>query len=852
MSHFSGYAKDECLFVHKTDSAFLPVKRKKFVSPLGRRRTESPGFTPLPGPHTNGTMNSPARPPAILSLLWVFLLGAVPLSCQLVADVDRDRIIYRYDMTHLYLLDLGDPEQARAAWDEAHLVSSLQGIVNRDAPVLFVRFMQDPDDFWFEHLRSPGEWLHGRPVVEVTSLEQLILTFRDRLSGFVVYSEDLASLSNLASTIAGVEDRVCLRFDQSEGSIHRRIRAIATEWDVLMLCREDGAAWFTGAGDAPVPGTEPPISSSGSAKGDAYLWLMQRYLDTGRTSPEFLAYYIDQYWLRHPRLASLENFTLTNHDFFISQRALFFDLGVWDDEAPVDDPDQPIGTDRAVLEAILARTAEMADGGILHIGGFTPWKWKYTLEAPGDSRHGAVATEWEKNKVASIYNAVIDSDALDLSGMANASFYQHHPMEEVYLQPNRPGIESLREGGYVTEEGEVAPLVFLMFYHGDYDSAAWLNRHVPRWWKDSARGTVPLNWAFNPNLDRRAPHALHYARMRQGENEWFIAGDSGAGYLNPGMLFAENRVPGASDGWDAWEAYCRRYYEKFDLSVTGFIIDGASPGMGEEGMNRYMTFSPDGIIGQKMPSQGVHRGVMPFIRMGADFHMVTPEAAAQRIIETTGELAGPRFMPLRTILMSPSWHREVMEEVAALPGGERVRFLDAYSFMLLLKTYELNKRQRPAPAGPFSGVPEIEYAPSSDGNGLWPVTVADGPFIIGHSSGRHFLRQTAQAAPGYLYFRVGDGFGRSAEWDGGTRVVVKLSVWDGGGGRVALEYNAPGDSYRMLEPPVELTGESRWREIIFSLPDARFEHGQNGGASFRIVNFGADLRVERVAVLRDF
>jgi hypothetical protein len=43
-----------------------------------------------------------------------------------------------------------------------------------------------------------------------------------------------------------------------------------------------------------------------------------------------------------------------NHDYFISQRAFFWDLSVWDDEAPNDDPSQPLGTDLNTLMKILA------------------------------------------------------------------------------------------------------------------------------------------------------------------------------------------------------------------------------------------------------------------------------------------------------------------------------------------------------------------------------------------------------------------------------------------------------------------------------------------------------------------
>lgn len=785
--------------------------------------------------------------------LIAFVIG---LACLLFSGPattmasDMEGPIYRYDITHLYDLDLQDPAQAREAWETVHFVASLQGIVNRSAPRLFLRFMAETDDFWFDHLRSPGEWLGDRRVVEIESLEELLDEVGGAARGLVVYNEEVRASSNIASTIAGVEDRLCLRYDPSPDSLYSRVLNLKTDWDIKRLFREDGSSWGGGRVGEPIAGTNPPVSSTGSAKGDAYLWAKQRYLDAGRTSDEFLAYYIDSYWLENPTLASLENFTLSNHDFFISQRAFFFDLGVWGDEAPVDDPDQPVGTDRRILEEILEKTAERADGGILHIGGFTPWMWKYTVEAPGNSRHGAVATEWEKNKLASVYNGVIDSDALGLSGMANASFYQHHPLRERYAQPPRPTLETLREAGYIEEDGGVAPYVYLMFYQGDYDSAAWLNRHVPKWWADPARGTIPLNWAFNPNLDRRAPHAMHYARTRQADDEWFIAGDSGAGYLNPGMLFAENRGPGYSDGWEAWADYCQRYFEKYGLSITGFVIDGASPGMGREGMDHYLKFSPDGFIGQKIPAQGVHRETMPFIRMGADFHQVPVADAAERIVAAAGGLVGPRFMPLRTILKSPSWHKEVMEAVAASPGGERVRFLDAYSFMLLLKTFEQSKRDRPVASGPFSDAVEVIFEAPDGEEGLHLAKVDDGPFEIAEVDGRGAVRQRAADGVRYLYFRVGDGFGRSVQWGEGIELLVTVRVLDTAEGAIGLQYDSPEDSYRAAGGPVRLAGTSRWREISFPLKQARFDHGQNGASSFRLVNFGGELVVDRVTVRR--
>ena len=110
---------------------------------------------------------------------------------------------------------------------------------------------------------------------------------------------------------------------------------------------------------------------------------------------------------------------VANHDYFVSQRAFFFDLSVWADEAPVDDPEQTLGDDKAELVAIFAAcyAATQASGyegpQMLHIGGFTPWWYKYTKDGQGcpHCKHGGVETEWETMGIVGAYNAFDDGDA---------------------------------------------------------------------------------------------------------------------------------------------------------------------------------------------------------------------------------------------------------------------------------------------------------------------------------------------------------------------------------------------------------------------------------------------------------
>jgi hypothetical protein len=45
----------------------------------------------------------------------------------------------------------------------------------------------------------------------------------------------------------------------------------------------------------------------------------------------------------------IEHALTTNHDYAIANNGFFFDLSIWSDEHPIDDPAQPLGTLSAPL-----------------------------------------------------------------------------------------------------------------------------------------------------------------------------------------------------------------------------------------------------------------------------------------------------------------------------------------------------------------------------------------------------------------------------------------------------------------------------------------------------------------------
>ncbi len=781
---------------------------------------------------------------------WLLLagLGGLAADTTLVApEPDTPEAIVYYDLTPLFALDLKDPAQRRRFWDETHLVVALQGLVNRSAPRLFIRYVQQPDDFWWEQMTAPHGWLAGRTVVRVPSLAELLERFRSFYRGAVVWDERLPATSNLASSIAGCDDLLCLRYDKTKGSLYRRLTEAEPRLAVkVRLLREDGGPLFTGTGNIP----DTSLPSTGSAKCDAYLWLIEHYLKTGKANPHRLGYYLDAFWLNCWNVSGPVNHTLSNHDYVIAHRGLLFDLNVWDDEACVDDPDQQLGTDVATLRKLLRAAWDCFGGqGVIHVAGFVPWAFKYTTHHGGNwsagGKHEPVPTEWRYAEILSCFNAYMDADALGLGAMANASFFQHYPLKKHYAQNPKPTRASLQASGLLDTQGRIVPRRYVAHYVGDYDAAAWLYQQLPRMWRDPARGSTPLSWAFNPNLCERFPLGMAWARERRTTNDFFVAGDSGAGYLNPGNLVEPRRYSGLPSGVAAWEEHCQKLYRRWDLSVTGFIIDGYAPAMSDEVLDAYSRFSPDGIVAQKIPQQGLHRG-MPFLRMRTDLPS-DPTQAARALYHLAGG-SPPQFVVARSILQPPSWYARVERELHKL-GGDDVKVVDLYTLFWLVREYETHHDQyadeRFAQATVVSGQPGSHA-------GVNAVYVADGPFTAVQRDGRPCWQLPRHQPPFYLYFKVAEGFLRA----GAGPIEIELEYLDEGKGQIELQYDstdstAPVDgAYKSYAPPVKRTDTGEWRAAKFRLADARFSGSQNGMADFRFYNAGDDLLVRAVRVLK--
>ncbi|MDR3252287.1 MAG: hypothetical protein LBT35_01800 [Tannerella sp.] len=589
-----------------------------------------------------------------------------------------------FDMQYLNRLDVNQPENALTVWEHIHAAATLQGIVNRQKPRLYLFYVENGgvniDRYWWDKYRRSGKWLGDVSEEQVGDIVELVTKFKNDIRGAVVYDPAVAATSNLASSIAGVEDLIAVRYDLSLSSLYSRLilegpRIPVKRW----LLNRDGSSMFTGSGK--IPGTD--IASSGSSKIDAYRWFIEHYLKREKCNTAYAAYYIDQFWLQKPTVAPGNHHTLTNHDFFVGKKAFFYDLSPWADEKATDDARQSAGADRQILEEMLLLAYKQNGNGktFTYLGGFPPWAYKYTQHAGG--MHEDVPTEWEYSRTIGAYNAFKDADAIGYGALANASFWQHYPLKDEYPQ-KWVTKEELQAKDYLDANGKLSlgKKQLIVFYVGDYDASSWLSQTTPTLWDNPSRGKTPMMWSISPVLSERVPMAWEYRRETASDNDYFVAADNGAGYLNPGEL-QEPRLSGLPDGTADWANHCKPYYKLWGLTVTGFVIDGFAEGLSSKGLDAYLSFSPNGIVPQKVPVTMLHKG-MPVLRSDWDINDANPSVAAAQVVERVKAREIP-FHWFRNILKSPEWYVRVTEELKRLDPD--IVLVDAPTFFELYKTF---------------------------------------------------------------------------------------------------------------------------------------------------------------------
>ncbi len=391
-----------------------------------------------------------------------FAAPCLALSLLLSASASRAAEPVRVlDLRPLFGAAPSSIEERRQAYDTLVAATCLQGIVNRAGPNLYLHYVKsvvdgsiDTDQLWFDRLADPtvgAGVVAGRQIVNLGDLDEALQAYAPFVKGLVVWDEHVPATVNAAFTAAGAEDLIAVRWDASAGSLYQTLKA---KWPVVVsLVNDDGSSRFLDdQGSAMVPDTGRQTSQS--AKADAYVWALEKYLKPGKLDPTEFGWMIDAHWILDPNdykgnANATHQLQITNRDWLVAKRGLPFDLSPWSDVAATDDPGQPVGTDPGILKELMASARQGAGNDAITIRGFFAWQFKYTSLQGLPAGHEPVQGEWSGVRLVSPWAVGLDADAPGVATMANASFFSHVPLIETPEPQKRPTAEDLIGAGFL-------------------------------------------------------------------------------------------------------------------------------------------------------------------------------------------------------------------------------------------------------------------------------------------------------------------------------------------------------------------------------------------------------------------
>lgn len=107
---------------------------------------------------------------------------------------------------------------------------------------------------------------------------------------------------------------------------------------------------------------------------------------------------------------------------------------------------------------------------------------------------------------------------------------------------------------------ERANTVYVTMTIGEGDNLQYCQRYMRTLWEDPARGDTPINWTISPVLADAAPAIFRYYQETSTENDLLVCGPSGAGYTYGGS-WPERDL-------DRYTALTGRYLERTGLDLV--------------------------------------------------------------------------------------------------------------------------------------------------------------------------------------------------------------------------------------------------------------------------------------------
>ena len=154
----------------------------------------------------------------------VLFLSAIPVAAA-QSDAGEEKILYTFDLED-YLREI---PTSKIRYDYMKLATALQGLANRTEPQLWLFAPQgdeainagwNMDTYWLTELRQDDGFLSGYTIQPVADFWQLFTIFEDCYNGIVLWDESVPATANVASTIAGVENLLPVRYATGEKDVY--------------------------------------------------------------------------------------------------------------------------------------------------------------------------------------------------------------------------------------------------------------------------------------------------------------------------------------------------------------------------------------------------------------------------------------------------------------------------------------------------------------------------------------------------------------------------------------------------------------------------------------------------------
>ena len=545
----------------------------------------------------------------------------------------------------LYIYELPDL-QSEEAYDHAMAAATIQGIINRNQPALYVLSpWSKMPAYWLDIFGRKGGWLAKSTQKKLDSLDDLAALAGDTLKGAVIWDPSVPATVNVATTIAGVEDAVVLSPALAQTLLAR--------WGLPVI--KDLRGMFDRV-------------QSGSAKNEAYRWAIDEYIKKGRCSTKLLCLYEDAHDMR-PQGGT--QYVVTR-DWSVMNRAFVYDLSPWSDEVPRDDESQELGTDRDTYTMMLEATMEQAGGrNMTEVAGFFAFQ-KYSNVAGHASAHEPVPTEWETVYLISPYNCYQNTVA---SACYNQSLHSKAPVAPLKQSRPKPDLET-------------EPKAYVCFLMADYDSATPLYEFLPKHWDDPRRGEIPLAWGVNPNLLDTFPDVIEHYYRTATPNDHFVSDASAAGYMNP------NRV--RPKYLDLFVRHNKHYFQRADMTMAPMVLDWDAPSASVK--DAFARFAPDGFAtivmdlhgtGGKAPVPHVWKGmpVLELLNHTCNYSSIEQTVGAMHSCIRHRKPNEPGFYFFRIVWVGPSVVLDIVDAYRTAHPQQAIEVLDPYTFFGKAKDY---------------------------------------------------------------------------------------------------------------------------------------------------------------------